>query len=278
MVPLHERVSAATAIVIGKVTGIEKDTVEARPFNGAGQKSAYQIASVKIVKALRGAKGLTDIRVGFLKQGAVAPQPIRGGRVLKRGQLQTTRPVVRPYPYQPSLTEGQEGLLFLNKHFQADFYVMVGYQGFINKEKNAAFDKDVELVKRCLKLLDKPVAGLKSKDAADRLLAATMLIGRYRTPAGIKVAYRSEPIDAEESKLILAALAEADWTRNDPQMGMQTWVLFMRLGLTAKDDWMPPKVFKNYVQEISDAGKAWLKKHGDSYRIQRLVPDTRESK
>jgi hypothetical protein len=44
------------------------------------------------------------------------------------------------------------------------------------------------------------------------------------------------------------------------------------------DGWIQPRVFKNYVQDMNDAGKAWLKKNGATYRIQRYVMEKSEKK
>ena len=52
------------------------------------------------------------------------------------------------------------------------------------------------MVKRCVKLLEKPTAGLKSKDASDRLLTASLLINRYRTAPPPSFARCSSAISA----------------------------------------------------------------------------------
>jgi hypothetical protein len=283
--PIYERVSTSDAVVIGKVTGMEKDPVDARANPEAPQKTKYTVASLKIEKALVGAKGLTDLRVGFIKQAAIAPPlPIRGRGGVRPQAAQAARgapapqagtaPIRRPPFFQPTLSVGQEGLLFLNKHFEGDFYVIAGFQGFINKEAKAGFDQEVTRAERCVKLLENPRAGLKANDAKERLLTAALLISRYRTAKpGTERHSRLESIDADESKLILAALAEAEWLKNDSEMGIRPWMLFTKLGLTAKDEWTPPNRPQNYLQELTDSGKAWVAKHKDSYRIQRFVVD-----
>src|SRR5262249_14922387 len=155
-----------------------------------------------VKKAFIGAKGLTEIRVGFIAPAQANDLP-KG----KGGGIRPNIRIRRPF-FQPSLTKGQEGLFLLNKHFEEPFYVM-GFGGFVNKENNGNFNKDVDMVKRCVKLLEKPTAGLKSKDASDRLLTASLLINRYRTPAPtLNGKLTTKPINAKESELILKVLAE----------------------------------------------------------------------
>jgi hypothetical protein len=264
--PIYERVSMAECIILGKVTALENKTVGARQFPMAAQPSEFRLASVHITMALHGLKGLTDIRVGF-----VAPQqPIN--RPMKDGGL---RPHIRigGMPLV-TLTKGQEALLFLTKHFEKNFYVF-GYMGVINKTNNPNYDKELAMVKRCVKLLEKPNAGLKSKDASDRLLTAAMLLQRYRTfPVGGGPQAKTEPIDAKQSKLILTVLAESDLSKYDQEIQVHPAGLFYRLGLTAKDGWTPPQDFK----QTNDAIKDWLTKNADTYRIQRYVADKKGKK
>src|SRR5262245_25997590 len=64
---MFERFAASDIVVTGKVTGFEKDTVEApSPYPGAKDKQTYKIAVVKIDTGFAGAEKLKEIRVGFL--------------------------------------------------------------------------------------------------------------------------------------------------------------------------------------------------------------------
>src|SRR5947207_3236199 len=89
-------------IVTGKVTAIEKDTVDATsPYVGSKDKVAYKVAVVKIDSALAGANNLTHIKIGFIPPAKVdpnAPAPAPGG----------IRPAIRRPGFQaPELKEGQ---------------------------------------------------------------------------------------------------------------------------------------------------------------------------
>jgi hypothetical protein len=265
-VPIYQRVGNADAIVVGKVTAIAEKSVTAKTVPNANFAVEYKVATVKISEALTGVKGLTQINVAFQVVNNNRPNGPARGPI-------RPRPIFNP----PSLTVGQEALMFLNKHFEEDFYVFAGNanQGPVNKQNNATFDKDVKEAKRCLKLLHKPAAGLKAKDAGERLLTAYLLIDHYRpyVKPGLTYPPKTKAIDADQSKLILKAIAEADWTKMDNQLKVFPSALFYRLQLTDKDGWTPPKFVQgqNYNQLLADAFKEWLKDKGKDYRIQRYV-------
>jgi hypothetical protein len=169
---------------------------------------------------------------------------------------------------------GQEGLFFLTKHHDENFYLAPMYFSFTDKQ-NANFAKDLDLVKRCVKLLEEPMTSLKSKDAEDRLLTAAMLISRYRqVRPGDGNPPKTEAAPAAESKLILNILAESDWGPAKPgqpnPLGYMTPMsLFYQLGATDKDGWVPPK--NPQGNQMVDMAKKWVKEHADTYRIQRFV-------
>ena len=258
--PLAQRVAAADAVVVGKVTGFADKAVAAVRYPGGTDTVNYQIALVKVEDALFGPKDAKTVRVGFLPPAPPAPPPARPG----------FRPPIRRYP-QANLTLNQEACLFLTKHPAGDFYVLATYYDVLNKAGNPGFEKEVEEARRCAKLLAGPKAGLASANKDDRTLTAVMLVTRYRTQrwyAGKPP--KAEPIDAAQSKAILTALADADWTIGNPRQAQASpQAMFNRLGLTDKDGWVPPKDARRYADEA----KAWLKEHADTYRIQRFVPE-----
>jgi hypothetical protein len=112
-----------------------------------------------------------------------------------------------------------------------------------------------------------PKKALGSKDAMERMFTASMLIHGYRTPRAVYAGEpRTEPIEADLSKLILETLAAADW--NTPSAAVGPYGSFIRLGLTDKDGWTQPNDFKEFVP----AARKWLREHADSYRIRRVRP------
>jgi len=255
--PLPERVATADAVVIGKVTSIEDKTVSAEPYPGAKEKAEYQITVVKIEDGVLGTKGLTHVKIGTIK-------------------VPEGRPIIRPGGYGPAkLTVDQEGVFLLQKHPTESFYTLPNAMNVINKAGNDNFEKEATRIKECAKLLADPKAGLKSKNAEDRSLTAGMLLIRYNTPHGEQT--KRESIDADESKLILNALADGDWTKGNDLNDLSPQWGFGRLNLTDKDGWNANGPF-NTPNAYQDAAKAWLKGHADSYRIQRFVSDKKDEK
>jgi hypothetical protein len=264
--PLPVRLALSKTVVIGEVTAIEDKPVAARPFPGSPDKQDYKIAVVKVKDPILGAKGLTHVRVGFLPAPPVPPPPAGGGGV------PVIRPGIRRLP-RAELKVDHEYCLLLTPHFEASFEVAPGFADVIDKKGNPTFEKQVAALKHCAKLLEDPMASLKSKNPEDRFLTAAMLIGRYRTvqfvsgPAGPK----QVPISADESKLILQALASADWTRNDPELQISPQRSFFQLGVTEKDGFKIPPPGPGGAQNLEGFAKAWLKAHAATYRIQRFV-------
>lgn len=229
--PITDRVARADCVVIGKVTAIEDKTVKSPALGEMG------VAIVKIDNGLLGAKGLTHVKVGF-------------------------NPGV--------LMQGQEACFFLTKVPGETFFTANNFFDIIRKAEGTDFAQETAVVKRCATLLDEPMKGLKAKDPGERLLTASLLIGRYRTPRMARSP--QEPIDAAESKLILETLAEADWTRFDPVLRTQPSNLFFRLGLTEADGWKQPADF----QQVQATAKEWLKANSDKYRIKRFVREEKK--
>jgi hypothetical protein len=64
------RAAMASVIVVGKIESIEEKTVAAKQFPGATEKAEYKIAVIKVEDSILGAKGVTNVRVGF-----IAPPP-----------------------------------------------------------------------------------------------------------------------------------------------------------------------------------------------------------
>jgi hypothetical protein len=112
-----------------------------------------------------------------------------------------------------------------------------------------------------------PVAALKAKSADDRLLAAALLIVRYKTYDSANV--KTEPVPAAETRLLFTVLAEADWQKDkaggDPLM--TPLALFQRLRLSKADGWVQPRD----PAWVAPTAKAWLKANAGSYKLTRSV-------
>lgn len=263
--PIPDRVATADMVVIGKITSIEDKTVKASQYPGAPNKAEYKIAMIQIESLLKGPKGLTHVRLGFVPPPPPAPpqpapQPGQPVRIVKGP---------RQFP-QLNHTVGQEACFFLTKHAEGDFMVAPMYFSVIEK-KSANFDKEIAVVKRCTKLLEDPRASLQSRDADERLTTAALLLGSYRNRKPGNPNPKTEPIDAAESALILKAIAEGDWSKPFNIQDVSPQMVFNRLNLTAKDGWNPGQ-FKNYQTEFPAAAQKWLKDNAQSFRIQKFVP------
>jgi hypothetical protein len=253
--PVAKRVAMADLVVVGKVTGFADKLESATAFPGAKDKTDYQVAVVQVDESLQGGKGLKEVRVGFLPSA-----PGVG-----------TRPPIRRFPTF-RLEPGQEVVLFLVKHHEGNFQIGQAYYDVIVKAGNANFDKDVAEAKRAAALLADPKAGLESKDAADRLLTAELLISRYRTARQSATPAKQEAIDADESKLILKTLAEADWNAKPAVPQLTPQMAFGQLAVGPKDGWTPPADGTKYAE----AARQWLKDNADKYRIQRFVREEKK--
>jgi len=247
--PIALRVAMSEAVVVGKVTAIEEKTIRAERWPGDTEKGDFQVAIIKIEEPILGAKGLTHLKVGFIPVGTGGP-----GRFPRRGLYQ-------------NLEKDKEYCLFLTPQGGVSFLRARNYFDIVQKQ-GSEFEKQVADAKKYAKRLADSTAGLKSKDAEDRLLTASMLISRYRTP--VSGTEKPEPIAAEESKLILDALAGADWgERPGRDYFLAPLGTFQRLGLTPADGWTAPRDY----QQIPAAAQAWLKANAGKYRINRLVAE-----
>jgi hypothetical protein len=275
--PAVQRAFTADVVIVGKVTAIEKDTVDAEQFPGQKQKVAHKIAVVKIETGLAGANAITHVKIGFVPPPKVDPQPVDPNLPV--------RPRPRPGFGAPDLKEGTEMLFFLNKHASADFYTIPNLSPPIDV-KNEHGKKELEQVKKAMALIAEPLKGLKSDKAEVRVQTAAVLVTKYRAyPFFSNGEPKQEAIDKDESKLILKALAEADWKQPQrPVPGDEFGTFnpvnaFFQLGLTEKDGWKPP-MFPNPVPGAppvdfnaiqKDAFVKWLDGAGKDYVVKKFV-------
>ena len=128
----------------------------------------------------------------------------------------------------------------------------------------------METFRRLARLSRDPLASLKSANAEDRFLTAAMLISRWRTfrPTVHVAPAKTEAADELTSRLVLEALAGADWNKRPVGFRTTPWRLFNELGLTAKDGWNPTSL--RPMPEIEKVSKCWLKEHAD-FRISTFV-------
>jgi hypothetical protein len=278
MRPPVQRAVTAEVVVVGKVTAIEKDMVEAQPFPNAPNKVAYRVAVVKIETNLAGAANITHVRIGFIPPAKpnpnVQPPVGRPGRAI--------RPIRGPLP-AIELKEGEEKLFFLAKHPGGEFFVMPGMSPPIDvKDDNGK--KELEAVKTITTVLADPMKGLKSDRAGVRAETAAVMVMKYRAYPEFAGEVDQVAINAEESKLILQALAEAEWSQNvrpvPAAIGAPNALqAFYQLGLTEKDGWKQPVAPRpkpgqppvDFAAVQKKAFVEWLAGPGKDYVVKKVI-------
>jgi len=262
---IPQRVLTADTIVAGKVTAVADKPTRAERFKGDAQKGEYRVFTIKIDSAIQGGNGLTHIKVGCLMQPTVVP----GGETILPGGGPPGKRYIPRQPINqapPMLEKEQEVLLFIRPHFSEPFYT-ISQASDVTDSKAANFKADVAEAKRTAKLLAEPMTGLKAKDAADRYLAAALLVMKYRTPTGPA---KEEEVPAEESKLILQGLASGNWdAARTPRPGFDPFApmqMFYQLQPQTAG-WVQPQNF----QEVPASMKKWLEENAGKFKLRRFV-------
>jgi hypothetical protein len=258
--PVPERVMKAEVVVVGKVTGIEKEPVQALPYPGATAKAAYQIATVKIDTGLVGADKIKEVRVGFISR-ANAAVPRRGWNDFE-------------------FKEGQELVMFLSKHPAGDFHITTWMYPPLDP-KTEEGKRDLETVKRIAAVIADPAKALKSDKPEVRAEAAAIVVLKYRQTTPFGGATEQVPIAAEESKMLLKALTEGNWSFQGSRYNLELnpYAAFQSLGLSDKDGWIPPVIVNtpgappvDFGAVQRDAFAKWLAGPGKDYIIKKIVP------
>lgn len=249
-----ERALSVPIVVTGKVASIEKDTVDAPLYAGASQKVAHKIAVVKIESNLKGAAGVTHLRIGFVPAGAAG---IRSGRG----------------PENPVLAQGQEWLFFLVKNPTGEFH-SIPYMTPPLDSKAANYKAQIESIRSIVAVLAEPKKALAAEKAGDRFRAAIALVLGYRSNSLDGRAVETVPLALDESQLILRTLASGSW-KLDPTGGrFNGLTAFFQLGLGEPDGWKYPNVQpgEDAAEVMQKAFIQWLEGPGKDYRIKKLVP------
>ena len=266
------RLANSDAVFVGRVVAFEPMDIEAVPAKGQ-PKVAYRIAVIQVTETIRGLKkDAQTVRVGF----PVGNNGQAGGFGNVQIQVQPAVPggaaiARRPFIQSINLQVGHDGLFFLAKHETESFFLAPTYQTFVNRQNNPTFDNDVKSAKQVCKVLDNPVAALKSQDKDERYTAAAVLVSKYRSNStGLPM--KEVPISAEESKLILKAMAEGDWAIGRFNATVPSaYELFNQLGITVNDGYKLVNVRNQ--QDIMQTMQKWIAENADKYQIKKLVAD-----
>jgi hypothetical protein len=249
--PIPNKVAQADCVVVGKITAIEPKPVFARLYRHIDAKMEFVVADVEVSEPLLGPKAAKKVRLAFL-------------------QFQ-----VKSGEHKPAPAVGQEGCFYAVKHCTEDFYVVPA--GGFHDKKAKEFERELALTRRCCEFLSEPNKALKAKERQDRVLTAYLLVLRYTyAPMRLRGKNEAKPIDAGQSKLILLALAEADWDRPAEQTEVSPRYAVNLIVEAARQSGVAlPKSFPTNTGDLKKdavARKQWLQDNAESYRIQQLVP------
>jgi hypothetical protein len=270
-IPLQQKLLTADAVVVGKVTGIEKEAVDLS-LPGQPGKQPHTVAVVKVETALIGAKNVTHIKVAFPKPGeAPSEQPLQQGRL---------RPL--PAPGRPgfgpvALTEGQEGVFFLSKHPGADGYYQINAGHLPMNASDGNYKDELAKVTASAAAFADPVKALSADKVEDRVQSALALAQRYRSypvnnPTGV---VQEEPLPTEESKLLVKVLLDADWAKTE------AYKVADALGLLPGQYGIPdvlPAANEDANEVRQKAFKAWHAKFGDKFQVKKIAAKTKSGK
>jgi hypothetical protein len=263
-VPLPDRIVRSDIVVLGRVVALEPKDVQAILSSAHPYRLDYRIAVVKVQEVIHGPKDVKELRLGFIS-------PDQDRAVDKAGK---NMPGLGNADFR-TVKVGQDGLFFLRKHHQGGFYVnFVLSAGLLPSSNAPDFAKNLENARRLSKVLEHPLEALKTENAANRFLAATMLIERYRPFGSLDSKLPEKAIDAEESKLLLKALTEADWKDVNEAISSNKYPphpyrVFLQLGATKADGYDPPGNAADFRETLTYAQR-WLRDNQDKYRIKRF--------
>jgi len=257
----------ADVVVVGKITGIDKETVDLEPFPGQ-PKVPHTVANIKIETALLEAKNVTHLKLAYVKPGEPGPS---GGVI----PGPPGRPGLKPLPFpgrgQPfTPAEDQEGVFFLKKHPTSDkhYVVQMGHNPVLSSDAN--YKDELAKVTGIATTLADPVKALKAGKEEDRVANALTLAQKYRTapqnnPSGV---LEETAIPAEETKLLLKVLTDADWVKeaDAPRLADALGLMPGNFGLprVAAGDGEEPLAARQ------KAFKAWAEKHADKFVLTKV--------
>lgn len=250
-----EKLVRSDVVAVGKVTAVEKDEVLAPQFPGATDKAAYKIAVVKIENGLVGANDITHVKIGFIPFAEGARR-----RLWRRG-------------YSPvNLTKDMEALFYLQKHHSADFYT-IGLLMVPTDTKDENYKAELETVKKGAAVIADPMKALNAEKADDRMFAAAVMVTKYRSYPENGAEVESAKVGADESKLILKAIAEGDWKKDQDGIAPHPYQAFSMLGLNQTSGFKFPQVKpgEDFITKSKETYIAWLAGAGKDYQITKLV-------
>jgi hypothetical protein len=265
-VGLQQKLIAADAVVVGKVTKVEADPLDLAQFENR-PKVPHTVAVLKVADALVGAKNVTHIKVVFPKPGE-QPEggPARGG--------------IRPQPlpirggFGPvAVTENQEGVFFLSKHPTAAGYYQIQPGHLPLNAADDGYKGELAKVTAAAGAFADPVKALSADKVDDRVQAALALAYKFRQypQNNVSGVIAEEPVPADVGKLLVKVLLDADWAKTD------AYKVADALGLLPGQYGIPdvrPADGEDALAVRQKAFKAWHAKFGGKFEVKKIVAKT----
>ena len=248
---IAQQMMQSDVVLVGKVTGFEKECTEIRVNPNDKETTSYTVAIVKVETAILGIKNTTQIKVGFIRRA----EPVNERFFDEESQRNL------------NLDENGEYLLILQKHPAGGFYTYI----YATPPSKLPAEAELAEAKLVAATLADPMKALKAEKAQDRAFAAIVLLMNYRKSAG-KGEVDLVPIDAAENAAILKAIAEGDFTV--AITGYTTLSsAYQMLGFSGGDGWTHPttKPGENHNLVMQKAFQEWLAGPGAKFRFQKYV-------
>jgi hypothetical protein len=248
--PTHIRVACSDLIAIGTVTELDREPTKFKLAPDDGWSKGMYTGTVTLSEVILGDKSLKSVKVAALFYYVTIDYD----------------KIYKPQEHAPALKtfkKGREGVFYLMWNPAIKHYVLAHEPLFVEKA-DPVYKEELERTRHFVKLLSDSKANLQAKDETIRATTAALLIYRYRWPRWGMSA--EKPIDVEESKLILGALAEAkSWYIGERDIrGISLEQCYSILGATAIDGWTSGTGRPALARD-------WLDKNKEKFRIKRFV-------
>lgn len=274
---IRQKAFTSQLVVSGKVT-IENVPVELAMYQGQPVKTTYTLATIRVDSTLIGDKAGETVKV-------LIP-PADPAQIPFEAPGQPRQQYYRPQVGQVQLIDGQEGVFFLIAQPLSPGHFVMNYGQTPLNPLDTNYKSDLAALKRLSEMYADPVKALKAEKAADRFEAASALIYKYRRQVQHP---GNKPMDqvaipAEESKLILKAIQEADWAKYDVpvQPGepphdytLTPTSLVGQLALYPGQNGFPQvrvNPGQGYNAAYHENFKTWMEGEGAKFQIKKFVP------
>ena len=240
--PIANHFALSDCVVVGKIVSIGDKPEKGVLYRWGKGVAEFTVVEVETNEILSGSRKSKRVKLAFLSY-----------------QIPGMKPVPKV---------GLEGLFF-GVTTPDDKFNLVPVGAF-HDSRNDAYNKKLEQARRCAKLLEKPEAGLASRNGSDKLLTAYVLVLRdtycqVRKGGELK----AEPMEGERSKQIMLTLAEGDWSDKESGANAGNALSWLRHAPIKTPQEFPTGVSEDDKAAVAKA-RRWLAENAETYRLQRL--------